>query len=141
VKGVVMLFEIAPLPRRIHTDGRKHPQDLDPSWLGHSVGRWEGDTLVIDTVGTNGRGRPLNGYVAGGVSSKTDTAPRLPVSEQLHMTERIRLVGDGQYLENEITIDDPKTYTRPFTVRRYWMRRPDLDVLEYFCAENGGSTP
>lgn len=135
-KGIVVLFEPSPVPRRIFTDGRTHPEELDPTWLGHSVGHWEGETLVVDTVGTNGRGRPLNGYVAGAVYSKTDTAPRLPVSDQLHMVERIRLVGGGEYLEDEITVTDLKTYTRPFTVKRYWQRRSDLDVLEYFCADN-----
>ena len=134
--GLVLLYEPSPVPRRIYSDGRKHPEDLDPTWLGHSVGRWDGETLVVDTVGTNGRGRPLNGYVAAAVNSKTDNAPRLPVSDRLHLVERIRLVGRGEYLEDEITIDDPKTYTRPFTVKHYWQRRPDLEVLEYFCADN-----
>jgi hypothetical protein len=138
-KGIVIMFEASPLPRRIFMDGRKHSEDLDATWLGHSVGHWEGETLVIDTIGTNGRGRPLNGYISGAVYSKTDTAPRLPVSDQLHMVERIRLVGGGQYLEDEITVTDPKTYTRQFTVKHYWQRRPDLDVLEYFCDdENRG---
>jgi hypothetical protein len=135
-KGLVLMYEPSPVPRRIYTDGRKHPEELDPTWLGHSVGRWEGDTLVVDTIGVNGRSRPLNGYVAGAVNSTTDNSPRLPVSDQLHMIERIRLVGGGEYLENEITIHDPKTYTGPLTVKRYWQRRPDLDVLEYFCADN-----
>ena len=80
-----------------------------PSFLGHSIGRWEGDTLVVDTIGTNGRAWPINGYVSGAVTSGVDTAPRLPASDQLHVTERIRLAGGGQYLENEITVDDPKT--------------------------------
>ena len=96
-KGLALLYEPSPVPRRIYTDGRKHPEDLDPTWLGHSVGRWDGETLVVDTVGTNGRGRPLNGYVAAAVNSKTDNAPRLPVSDRLHMVERIRLVGRGEY--------------------------------------------
>jgi hypothetical protein len=135
-KGVVLMYEPSPLPRRIYTDGRKHPADLDLTWLGHSVGHWEGVTLVVDTVGTNGRGRPLNGYISGAVNSKTDNARRLPVSDQLHLVERIRLVGGGEYLEDEITISDPKTYTRPFTVKHYWQRRPDLEVLEYFCDDN-----
>ena len=149
-KGIVVMFEPSPLPRRIFMDGRAHPDELDATWLGHSVGHWEGETLVVDTVGTNGRGRPLNGYVAGAVYSKPDTAPRLPVSDQLHMVERIRLVGGGEYLEDEITVTDLKTYTRPFTVKHYWQRRPDLDVLEYFCddknrryetEDHAGSTP
>jgi hypothetical protein len=135
-KGLLLMYEPSPVPRRIYADGRKHPEDLDPTWLGHSVGHWEGGTLVVDTIGVNGRGRPLNGYVSGAINSRTETAPRLPVSDQFHMIERIRLLGDGDYLENEITIDDPKTYTRSFTVKHYWQRRSDLDVLEYFCADN-----
>jgi len=135
-RGVVLLSEPASNPRRIYTDGRKHPEDLDPTWGGHSIGRWEGDTLIVDTVGSNGRGRPLNGYLSGAVSSKVDTTPRLLVSDQLHLVERIRLVGGGEYLEDEITITDPKTYKRPFTVKHYWQRRPDLEPLEYFCSDN-----
>jgi hypothetical protein len=135
-KGIVIMYEPSPLPRRIFMDGRAHPEDLDATWLGHSVGHWEGETLVVDTVGTNGRGRPLNGYLAGAVYSKTDMAPRLPVSDQLHMVERLRLVAGGQYLEDEITVTDLKTYTQPFTVRHYWQRRSDLDVLEYFCDDD-----
>jgi hypothetical protein len=119
-------------------DGRAHPaaDELLPSFLGHSIGRWEGDTLVVDTIGTNGRARPINGYVAGAVTSGVDTAPRLPASDQLHVTERIRLAGDGQYLENEITVDDPKTYLKPWTIKRYWQRRPDIDLQEYACTDN-----
>jgi hypothetical protein len=134
--GLMMTFEATSMPRRIYTDGRKHPDDLEPSWHGHSVGRWEGDTLVIDTVGTNGRGKPLNSYVSNGVQSKVETEARLPASEQLHLIERFRLVGDGRYLQNDLTIDDPKTYKQPFTVRRYWQRRPDLQVFEYYCEED-----
>jgi hypothetical protein len=135
-KGLLLTYEPSPIPRRIYTDGRKHPEELDPTWLGHSVAHWEKDTLVIDTVGLNGRSRPLNGYLSGAINSPTENAPRLPVSDQLHMVERIRLMSGGEYLENEITIEDLKTYTRPFTVRHYWQRRSDLDTLEYFCADN-----
>jgi hypothetical protein len=137
-KGLLIMYEPSPVPRRVYMDGRKHPaaDDLDPTWLGHSIGHWEGDTLVIDTVGLNGRSRPLNGYLSGAVNSKTDTAPRLPLSDELHLVERIRLTGNGEYLEDVMTVTDLKTYTRPFTVKHYWQRRPDLDVLEYSCADN-----
>src|SRR5689334_23206217 len=92
---IVMHYEAITQPRRIYMDGRKHPpaEDLLPTFNGDSIGQWEGDTLVIDTVGTNGRTRPLNGYVSGSVLSGVDTAPRLPGSDQLHVTERLRLVG------------------------------------------------
>jgi hypothetical protein len=135
--GIVLLLESASNPRRIYMDGRKHPEEIDPTWGGHSIGRWEGDTLVVDTIGSNGRGRPLNGYLSGSVNSRaTDNAPRLFVSDKLHLVERIRVVGNGEFLEDELTIDDPKTYKKPFTVKHYWQRRPDLEVLEYFCSDN-----
>ena len=135
-RGLVLMYEPSPSPRRIYTEGRKHPEDLDPTWLGHSIAHWEGTTLVVDTVGLNGRSRPLNGYVSGAINSKTDTSPRLPVSDQLHLIERIRLVGGGEYLEDQLTIIDLKTYTKQFTVKHYWQRRPDLEVLEYSCTDN-----
>jgi hypothetical protein len=122
--------------RVIHMDGRALEANPAPSWMGYSVGRWDGDTLVIDTVGTNGRGRPMNGYVSGAVTSGVDTTPRLPASDQLRVVERLRLVGEGQYLEDEITVNDPKTYRTPWTVKRYWQRRPDIDMQEYACTDN-----
>ena len=135
---IVIHHEAITQPRRIYMDGRGHPapDDLLPTFIGHAIGRWEGDTLVVDTVGTNGRARPLNGYVSGAVTSGVDTAPRLPGSEQLHVSERIRLVGGGQYLEDVITVEDPKVYRKPWTVTRYWQRRPDIDLQEYACTDN-----
>jgi hypothetical protein len=135
---IVMLNEWVAVPRRIYMDGRGHPSDLDPTWLGHSIGHWEGDVLVIDTVRLNGRSRPLNGYAANAVSSTKESAkdPRLPASDQMHIVERLRLVGDGNLLEVTMTITDPKTYVRPFTSIGYLERRPDIDVQEYYCADN-----
>src|SRR4051812_31818418 len=90
-KQIVIHHEAITQPRRIYTDGRPHPpaDEILPTFLGHAIAHWEGDTLVVDTVGTNGRTRPLNGYVSGAVNSGVDTTPRLPASDQLHMTERI----------------------------------------------------
>jgi hypothetical protein len=133
---IVIKPENVALPRRIYTDGRGHPDDLDPSWMGHSIGRWEGDVLVVDTVGTNGRTRAVNGVGSNARVSSDDANPRLPVSDQLHLVERLRLVADGEVLEDEMTITDPKAYTAPITVKHYWQRRPDLDMMEYFCGEN-----
>ena len=133
---LTLLFEYVHTVRYIFTNGSPHPPGQIEWWLGDSRGRWEGDTLVVDTIGTNGRARPINGYVAGAVTSGVDTAPRLPASDQLHVTERIRLACGGQYLENEITVDDPKTYLKPWTVKRYWQRRPDIDLQEYACTDN-----
>jgi hypothetical protein len=135
---IAVHYEAATQPRRIYIDGRGHPaeDELLPTFMGHSIGHWEGDTLVVDTVGTNGRARPINGYISGSVISGPDNPPRLPGSDQLHLTERIRLVGGGDYLEDTITIEDPKTYRKPWTVTRYWQRRPDIDVQEYACTDN-----
>ena len=101
-------------------DGRAHPKDPNPTWLGDSIGRWDGDTLVVDTVGFNGR-------------SWIDAAG-LPTTEALHVVERVRRVERG-YLEIEHTIDDPKAYTKPwkFTIRPMLL---DGDLMEYICQEN-----
>jgi hypothetical protein len=133
---LVILRESSVLPRRIYTDGRGHPAELDPSWMGHSIGSWDGDVLVVDTVGTNGKARALNGVGSNAQVSTGDRKPRMPASDQLHVSERLRLAAGGEILEDAITIDDPKTYTEPFTVKHYFQKRPDLDMLEYYCEEN-----
>jgi hypothetical protein len=132
---IVIKPENSALPRRIYIDGRAHPPDLEPSWMGHSVGRWDGDVLVVDTIGTSGRTRGMNGVGSNAKASRDDSNPRLPVSDQLHLVERLRLVADGEILEDEMTITDPRAYTRPIVVRHYWQRRPDIEVLEYYCGE------
>jgi hypothetical protein len=142
---IVIKPENSALPRRIFIDGRGHPPDLEPSWMGHSIGRWEKerpsgvpgdqDVLVVDTIGTSGRTRGMNGVGSNARVSRDDRNPRLPVSEQLHLVERLRLVADGEILEDEMTITDPKHYTRPIVVKHYWQRRPDIEVLEYVCGE------
>jgi len=108
--------------RQIFMDGRPHPRDLDPTWYGHSVGRWDGDTLVVDTVGFNDRfwfdfkGHPHTG--------------------RLHIVERYTRTS-ASTLVNEITIDDPGAYARPFTVRFIAELAPAGDeLMEYICAEN-----
>ena len=132
----VILREASGMPRRIYTDGRHHPEDAEPTWMGHSIGTWDGDTLVVDTVGTNGRARAANGVGSNAQVSSTDEDPRMPLSEELHLVERFTLVADGELLEDEITIDDPKTYTEPVVLKHYFQRRPDIDMLEYFCNDN-----
>jgi hypothetical protein len=133
---IVILREASPMPRRIYTDGRGHPEDVEPTWMGHSIGRWDGDVLVVDTVGTNGKARAVNGVGANARVSAIDQEPRLPVSDELHLVERLRLVADGQLLEDEITLEDPKTYREPIVVKHYFHRRPDIDMLEYYCNDN-----
>ena len=102
-------------------DGRKHPDDLDSTWLGHSIGRWEGDTLVIDTVGYNDKWWfDRRGH---------------PHTEQLHTIERWTRKDMG-HLENVVTIDDPGAYTKPFTVKFMATWTPGNELLEYICQEN-----
>ena len=108
--------------RQIFMDGRPHPEDPTPTWYGHSTGRWEGDTLVIDTVGLNdkfwldSRGTPH--------------------SEQLHMVERWTRT-DFTTLRRDVTITDPATFTRPFTVTfTARLSAPGSEIMEYFCIEN-----
>ena len=135
---LVIIRETGGLPRRIYTDGRGHPpaDELEPTWMGHSIASWEGDVLVVDTIGTNGRARAMNGVGANAKVSVDDAKPRLPSSAELHLVERWRLHANGQILEDEMTISDPKAYTEPLVIKHYFQRRPDIDMLEYSCAEN-----
>ncbi len=107
--------------RQIYTDGRKAPADPEPLWLGYSVGKWERDTFIVDTVGFNDRSW-LDGMGH-------------PHSESLHLTERFHRRDFG-HLDVEVTIDDPKVYTKAFSVKFTELLQPDSDVTEYFCAEN-----
>jgi hypothetical protein len=107
--------------RQVYTDGRKHMADPSPSWLGYSVGKWEGDTLVVDTVGFNGKSwLDIMGH---------------PQSEAARVVERYRRRDFG-HMDVEITIDDPTWYTKPFTIKVTHLLQPDTDILEYFCTEN-----
>jgi hypothetical protein len=137
---IVMMNEWVAVPRRLYTDGRGHPpaEDRLPTWEGHSIARWEGDTLVVDTIGLNGRTRPMNGFFANSVNATPESlkVPRLPGSDQMHLVERFRLMGNGNILELTRTIDDPKTYVRPFSNTIYLERSPDIDVQEYYCSDN-----
>jgi len=108
--------------RQIFMDGRKHPAELDPTWFGHSIGSFEKDTLVIDTVGFNDkfwmdhRGTPH--------------------TEQLHTIERWTRLDMGR-LENKVTIDDPGAYSRPWTVTfAARLQAPGDELMEYICQEN-----
>ena len=112
--------------RQIYTDGRKHVTDPSPSWLGYSIGKWEADTLAVDTVGFNGK-------------SWLDVLGH-PQSEAAHVIERYRRRDFG-HMDVEITIDDPTYYTKPFTVKVTHVLQADDDILEYFCNENEKDRP
>jgi hypothetical protein len=118
---LVVMYEIDNTRRQIYTDGRKLPVDPSPAWLGYSVGRWEGETLVVDTAGFNDQAL----IDAGGH----------PQSEQLRVQERFHRIDFG-HMDLQITIDDPKMYTKPLTFRVTELLLPDTDILESFCAEN-----
>jgi hypothetical protein len=108
--------------RQIFMDGRKHPDDPNPTWYGHSIGHWEGPTLVIDTVGLNDK-------------FWLDSAGT-PHTEKLHMIERYTRT-DYNTLRRVVTIDDPGTFTKPFDVTfTAKLSTPDSEIIEYFCIEN-----
>ncbi|HZM94401.1 MAG TPA: hypothetical protein VFB92_13305 [Vicinamibacterales bacterium] len=117
---LVILYEGVNPQRMIYLDGRKHVIE-QPSWLGYSVGRWEGDTLVVDTRGFNDR-------------SWLDAFGH-PHTEALHVVERITRKDFG-HMEVQMTFEDPGAYTKPFSFRFTQTLTPDTDVIEYVCAEN-----
>lgn len=104
--------------RTIFTDGRPLPEDPNPTWLGYSVGHWEGDTLVVETAGFNDRSwLDIEGH---------------PHTEALHITERYHRRDFG-HMDLEMTINDPKAYTKPFTLKIPKTLLPDTDLLESVC--------
>jgi hypothetical protein len=118
---VIILYESRTIFRQIFTDGRKLPVDPNPNWQGYSIGHWDGDTLVVETAGSNGKAwMDTNGH---------------PVTDALELTERFHRRDLG-HLDLEITIDDPKAYTKPWTVKQVANLQPDTELLEYICEEN-----
>jgi len=107
--------------RLIHTDGRALPKDMTPTWMGYSVGRWEGDTFVVETAGYNDR-------------TWLDFGGR-PHSEALRVTERFRRIDFG-HMQLEMTFDDPKSYRRPITIKMAVNFVPDDELIENVCQEN-----
>jgi hypothetical protein len=122
----VILYEAMNTFRQIFTDGRTLPEEPEPAWMGYSVGRWDGDTFVVETAGFNDETwLDLVGH---------------PHTEMLYVTERFqrRNVGNIDY---EVTIDDPGAYTRPWTVSFGLRLLPDSDLLEFNCNENNRWSP
>jgi hypothetical protein len=117
----LVMHELDNATRQIYTDGRPFPKDPNGSWFGSSTGHWERDTLVVETIGFNGKA-PLD--IVGN-----------PRSEKMRITERYRRRDVG-HLDVDITFDDPVAYSRPFTIKVTHELQPDTDVLEYFCNEN-----
>jgi len=124
---IVMLYEANGGVRQIFLDGRPLPaNDPQPWWYGYSVGKWDGDTLVVETTGfRDGGWLDVNGA---------------PLSDAAKLTERFRRVNYGN-LEIEVTVDDPKAYTRPWTAVKIRQRLlPDEELIEFVCGENEKSS-
>ena len=107
--------------RIIYMDGREHPKNLTPSYFGHSVGHWEGDTLVVDSVGYN--------------DVSWQNRDGLPTTDKLHLVERFTR-RDMNTLDYKVTIDDPGAYTRPWTSSwdLHWVAGQELP--EFYCQDN-----
>jgi hypothetical protein len=120
---LAILFEQNNMFHVVPTDGRDHSKNLYPTWLGDSVGHWEGDTLVVDTIGSNGQ-------------TWLDTEPERLTSDALHVIERFSR-PDYNHIQYEITADDPKMYTKPWkNTRVFVLMPPGQELLEYSCDEN-----
>lgn len=114
---IVILYEGILGFRQIFMDGRDHPQDIDPSWLGHSIGWWEDDVLVVDTIGFNDRGW---------------TGLAHPRSEEFHVIERYRRTSYGG-MELELTIEDPAVYHEPWVKQMPIYLAPNEQLFEFVC--------
>ena len=117
----LIIYEANSGLRQIFTDGRQlPPKDAEPWWYGYSVGKWEGDTLVVETTG----------FLDGGWLDVRGS----PLTEAAKVTERFRRPNYGN-LEIEITVDDPKAYTKPWTVKVSQRIMPDTELIEFICEE------
>lgn len=120
-ESVAIVLEGTNGVRQVYLDGRKPPADMAPLWQGYSTGKWEGDTLVIEAAGFNDK-------------TRLDAIGH-PHSEDLHETARYHRRDFG-HMDVEVTIEDPKMYTRPIHIKYVDDLLPDTDILEYVCEEN-----
>lgn len=118
---LMMVFEYDHFVRFIDLERRQHPKDLNPSWMGDSIGHWEGDTLIVDTVGLNDK-------------TWLDQVGH-PHSDALHIMERIRR-PDHDTLVDDITIDDPRAYLKPWDGQQVFTLKRGWHLLEYICEDN-----
>jgi len=117
------VFHIAPIGGRgaVPADTKGFPKDMEPTWMGTSIARWDGDTLVVDTTSFNGK-------------TNLDTVGH-PHSDRMNVTERYTRVSEKN-IHYEVTIDDPVTYSKPWKNVRTFTLRPEWEVMEYSCMEN-----
>jgi hypothetical protein len=119
---VTVVIEAYSQTRRIFTDARKHPADPDVTFNGHSIGHWEGDTLVVDTVGVT-------------TDNAIGASWGMKHSAQMRIEERIRATGPDT-MEIRTTLIDPVALTKPWTTTRIYGRHRDWDIAEYVCEQN-----
>jgi hypothetical protein len=123
---MLFLHESRTIYRQVFTDGRPLPKDAQPAWMGYSVGRWEGDTFVVETINQNGKTwLDMLGH---------------PATEALKVTERYRRPTIGNMII-DVTIDDAKAYTRPWNVQLSWTLQPEWELIESICEENNRDLP
>ena len=120
-KEVLMINESDMQVRRVYLDV-PHSANPKPSWYGESVGHYDGDELVVDTIGMNDK-TFVDNY-------------RTPHTEKLHVVERYRMIDDGKQLQVTVTVDDPGAFTMPWTAIQRWKRRENEALIELVCAEN-----
>ena len=118
---IVIAYETFNFWRQVFLDGRELAEDAPPAWFGYSTGKWDGDTLVVDTKGFNGK-------------AWIDQLGK-PATEALHVIERYRRKDFG-HMDIQVTIDDPKAYTKPWTITEPAILSPDTELMEYVCNEN-----
>ncbi len=118
---ILVLYEYQNTFRQIFTDGRKLPVAPNPTWMGYSVGHWEGDTLVVESSGFNGKA-----WMSG---------RGVPMSDAMHLTERIQR-RDMEHMDIQLIMDDPKAYTKPWKAELHPELIPDTDLIEFVCNEN-----
>jgi hypothetical protein len=121
-KEVIFLYEYDHTVRHVFTDGRKHPDDLTATYMGDSIGHWEGDTFVVDTIGFNEK-------------TWLDRAGR-PHSDQLQVIERFQRMNQND-LELDVTMEDPKSLAKPWDVHIGFQLHADWNIAEQVCADNG----
>jgi hypothetical protein len=120
-KEVIILYEYDHTVRHIYVDGRPHPADVIPTYMGHSIGKWDGDTLVVDTAGFNDKTwLDRDGH---------------PHSDELHVVERFRRV-DRDNMQIDIMMEDAKALAKPWTTKLTFQLKPDWDLMELACTDN-----
>ena len=120
-KETLLLYEYDHIVRRVFTDGRNHTSDITPTYMGESIGHWEGDTFVVDTIGFNDKTwLDRDGHAH---------------SDQLHVIERFRR-PDHDNMQIDVTMEDPKALVKPWVTRLSYQLRPQWDVQEQVCTDN-----